>query len=303
MGKSAVIFNIQKFCINDGPGIRTTVFFKGCPLDCAWCHNPESKIVTQELMYDAKKCIGCGKCMSVCPMGCHSINEEGMHEPDRKNCVVCGKCAEVCYAEALEMAGYEKTVDEVIAEVMKDEIFYQNSGGGLTVSGGEPMAQFGFVYELLKAAKGRGLHVCMETCGFSSEENYRKIAEYVDIFLFDYKLTDPDEHEKYTGQKNELILSNLRMLDSIGAKIVLRCPIIPGINDNDAHFGAIAALANELDNVLEINVEPYHPLGSGKAAMLGKEYKIGDISFPEEETVKGWIEKIKANTSVEVKKA
>lgn len=301
--KKATIFNIQKFCINDGPGIRTTVFFKGCPLDCAWCHNPESKSVKAELMYDAKKCIGCGKCMSVCPAGCHSISKDGVHELSRENCIVCGKCADVCYAEALEMAGYEKTVDEVVAEVMKDEIFYQNSGGGLTVSGGEPMAQFDFVYELLKAAKERGLHTCMETCGFSSEENYRKIAEYVDIFLFDYKLTNPDEHEKYTGQNNELILSNLRMLDSIGAKTVLRCPIIPGINDTDEHFGAIASLANELGNVLEVNVEPYHPLGSGKAAMLDKEYKIGDISFPEDETVKEWIEKIKANTNVEVKKA
>ena len=186
---------------------------------------------------------------------------------------------------------------------MKDKVFYDNSGGGLTVSGGEPMMQFEFVLELMKRAKEEGLHTCMETCGFADAEKYRKIAEYTDIFLFDYKITDPEEHKKYTGVSNEKILSNLFMLDDMGKNTVLRCPIIPTVNDTDEHLAAIAKTANKLKNVLEVNIEPYHPLGSGKSEMLGKDYVLKDLTFPEEDTVKEWIAKVQEKTSVTVKKA
>lgn len=295
------IFNIQKFSINDGPGIRTTVFMKGCPLNCLWCHNPESKSRKTEIFFDARKCVGCRSC-EVCPYGCHVFTDTE-HIFNREKCIACGKCAAECYTDALELVGTEKSVEEIIAEVMKDEAFYENSGGGMTLSGGEPMFQFDFTYELLKRAKENGLHTCIETCGFAKWEQYEKIAELVDIFLFDYKETDPGKHKEFTGVTNELILENLKKLDEKGCKTVLRCPIIPGLNDTDEHFTGIAKTANSLRNVLEINVEPYHPLGKGKSEMLGKEYFSDDLSFADDNAVKEWIEKISSQTEVTVKKA
>lgn len=295
------IFNIQKFSINDGPGIRTTVFMKGCPLNCLWCHNPESKSRKTEIFFDARKCVGCRSC-EVCPYGCHVFTDTE-HIFNREKCTACGKCAAECYTDALELVGTEKSVEEVIAEVMKDEAFYENSGGGMTLSGGEPMFQFDFTYELLKRAKENGLHTCIETCGFAKWEQYEKIADLVDIFLFDYKETDPGKHKEFTGVTNELILENLKKLDEKGCKTVLRCPIIPGLNDTDEHFTGIAKTANSLRNVLEINVEPYHPLGKGKSEMLGKEYFSDDLSFADDNAVKEWIEKISSQTEITVKKA
>ena len=296
------IFNIQKFCINDGPGIRTTVFLKGCPLNCLWCHNPESKLTRQEMFFNASKCIGCGGCAAVCARGCHSLTEAG-HCYDRSGCVVCGACAEVCPAGVMELTGREATVEEVLAEVEKDAVFYRNSGGGMTLSGGEPMLQFDFSLALAGAAKEKGLHVAMETCGYAPAEQYQTMAQFVDLFLFDYKLADPELHKKYTGVSNERILSNLQLLDSLGAKTVLRCPIIPGINDTADHFAGIARTADSLTHILGIDIEPYHPLGAGKSALLGKEYPLDDQIFPKDETVEEWIRVIAAQTRVTVKKA
>lgn len=299
---NGTIFNIQKFCINDGPGIRTTVFVKGCPLNCLWCHNPESKSTREELFFDAKKCIGCGQCIAACPMGCHEMTENG-HLFYREKCVHCGRCTDRCYADALEKVGYTISVEDALAEVMKDEVFYRNSGGGLTVSGGEPMAQFDFTFSLMQAAKEKNLHTCMETCGFAPAEHYRKIAPLVDLFLFDYKLTDSAEHEKYTGVSNRVIQENLKMLDTMGAASVLRCPIIPTVNDTPDHLAGIAAMANSLEHIVEVNVEPYHPLGSGKSYMLGRDYPLNHLTFPEQETVEQWIQTIQKQTAVTVRKA
>lgn len=300
--KNGTVFNIQKFSVNDGPGIRTTVFLKGCPLDCLWCHNPESKSSEPEIMYDAKKCIGCGSCVNICAEKCHIITK-GLHMFQRTNCNLCGKCVEVCMTDALEKAGSVKTVSEVMDEVLKDKAFYENSGGGVTLSGGEPMFQFEFTYELLKESKKQGIHTCIETCGFAKDENYKKIVDLVDIFLFDYKETDPVKHKEFTGVDNKRILSNLRLLDNMNAKIILRCPVIPTLNDREDHFDGIAETANSLKNIIEINIEPYHPLGSGKAQMLNKEYVLKDLTFPENETVENWIEYISSKTVVPVKKA
>ena len=296
------VFNIQKFSINDGPGIRTTVFLKGCPLRCIWCHNPESNEAHPELFYDPRKCIGCLGCASVCPKGCHFKDGE-MHVFDRTNCIRCGACAEVCPTESLEMTGSEKTVADVMAEVMKDKIFYDNSGGGLTVSGGEPLMQFDFTLALFKAAKEAGLHTCIETCGFAPKERLALLAPYIDIFLFDYKETDSALHKEFTGVPNETILENLFYLDSLGSKIILRCPIIPTKNNRPDHFTGIAETANRLKNILEIHIEPYHALGSGKASSLGKEYPLENLSMPDEETVLTWIDTISRETPVPVKKA
>jgi pyruvate formate lyase activating enzyme len=299
---TGTVFNIQKFSINDGPGIRTTVFLKGCPLHCIWCHNPESHKTENELFYDARKCIGCQACAHTCPNGCHTFTQEE-HRYDRTACVRCGACTALCPTQALETVGSCREVAEVIAEVLKDKPFYETSGGGMTLSGGEPMLQFDFTLALLQAAKAEGLHVCMETCGYADADQLRAVAPYVDLFLYDCKETDPARHKEYTGVSNERILKNLSMLDGMDCKSVLRCPIIPTLNDRDDHLDGIAALANRLQNVTGIDIEPYHPLGSGKAAMLGRDYPLSHLTFPAEDTVKDWIARVAAPTDVPVKKA
>lgn len=299
---SGTIFNIQKFSINDGPGIRTTVFMKGCPLSCIWCHNPESKRKAPEIMYDKSKCKMCGRCFEACKKNAHSVNCD-LHIIDRSLCIECGECVKECVFGALEITGKTMCAEDVIKEVMRDKVFYDTSGGGITLSGGEPMMQFDFAFELLTLAKAEGLHTCMETCGFAPSEQYMKIAPLVDIFLFDYKETDSNLHREFTGVQNEAIIENLKLLDSIGAKTILRCPIIPTCNDRDEHFEGIARIANSLKNVIEINVEPYHPLGKGKCELLGRDYRLSDLGFPKDETVKEWMELISSKTSVAVKKA
>ena len=296
------VFNIQKFCINDGPGIRTTVFLKGCPLDCTWCHNPESKSQKPEIMYNARLCIECGLCEKACDKGCHSFSE-GVHIFNREACISCGACSDACRSKALECAGYKADADEIIKDVMRDKEFYDTSGGGITLSGGEPMLQFSFAKEILTKAKEKGLHTCIETCGYAPREHFEKIAPYVDIFLYDYKLTDENEHIKYTGVSNKKIIENLYYLDSLGKSIILRCPIIPNINDNAVHFRGIADIANALRGVTEINIEPYHPLGKSKAEQLGKTYTVDISEFPSEEKIAECIKEISSHTEKTVKKA
>jgi glycyl-radical enzyme activating protein len=295
------IFDIKKFAIHDGPGIRTTVFFKGCSLRCVWCHNPESIDKEQELFYTQSKCIACGACVEVCPEGCHAM-KNGVHEFVRDNCTVCGKCVEVCHAGALELVGKEMSSDAVMTEVLKDRAFYETSGGGMTLSGGEPMLQPEFARELLEKAKTAQLHTCVDTCGSVPYERYEAIIGLVDLFLYDIKEADSQKHEKCTGAGNELILENLRKLDAAGASIVLRCPIVPGMNDREDHFRAIGDLASSLKGVQEINVMAYHAYGSSKSQRLGKSFdedmdKVADASDPKE-----WLEAIGSFTTVPVKR-
>ena len=296
---NGTIFDIQKFSLHDGPGIRTTVFLKGCPLRCAWCHNPESWVHEKQLLYSAEKCISCGSCVTLCPQGCHTLSDSSKHIFERAKCTACGACTKKCYADALTLCGKEMSVEDVLEQVLKDKIFYKNSGGGMTLSGGEPMAQFPFTLELIRQAKTAGLHVAIETCGFAQESQYAQLTELVDLFLFDIKSVDAIKHKEYTGQSNELILKNLRFLDSKGVNIRLRCPLIPGLNDAENDLRAIAELANSLPNVQGIDVEPYHPLGVSKAAQLGMK-EFFNAPFAEKEHWDSWIATLKKYTGIEV---
>ena len=296
------VFNIQKFSINDGPGIRTAVFLKGCPLKCLWCHNPESLSPRREVFYRADLCAHCLVCATRCPQGCHRLAEGG-HRFTREGCSSCGTCAAACPTGALEAVGQEMTPEEVIREVLRDEVFYRTSGGGITVSGGEPLYQLPFTLAILRLAKEKGLHTCLETCGFAPWESIKEIAPYVDLFLYDYTETDPDLHRAYTGAPQERILENLKGLGDLGASIILRCPIIPGKNDRPDHFEGIGRWASAIPTVKEVQVEPYHPLGEGKARLLGKEPSLVQREFPGEDEVKAWIQNIQKHTDKPVKQA
>ena len=295
------ILNVQRFCTHDGPGIRTTVFLKGCPLHCIWCHNPESQSRAQELLYNPEKCVNCLRCVDTCVRNRHTVTD-GRHRFDRTDCAACGSCVSPLCG-ALELAGKVTSVDEILEEVLRDKAFYDNSGGGLTVSGGEPLYQPDFCLELLQKAKENGLHVCMETCGLCDPETLEKLAPFVDIFLFDYKETDPARHKELTGVDNAPILQNLRRLNALGRPVVLRCPMIPAVNDSEAHLEGIAALANELESITEVVVEPYHAYGASKYARLGREYALPEVKAPEGETVERWIAEIQKYTGKPVKKA
>lgn len=296
-----MIFNIQRFCLNDGPGIRTTVFFKGCPLNCAWCHNPESKRIVSELSYNSARCLNCGRCTSVCHTTAHILTE-GKHVFQRVKCDNCLMCTKIG-CSALEAVGREMHSREVIAEVEKDTEFYKNSGGGITLSGGEPLLQVEFSTDVLRRAFEKGIHTCVETCGFATKEAVQSVLPYTDLFLFDYKETDPHIHKKYTGVDNELILKNLFFVDAYGAKIILRCPIIPGVNDREEHFRGIAALAHRLRNVIEINIEPYHSLGTGKCECLGVENAMVNFRIPADTEIAQWMVRIQSKTTLPVKRA
>ena len=298
---TGTVFNIQRFCVNDGPGIRTTVFLKGCPLSCAWCHNPESKSPRPELFYDADQCVSCGRCVSLCPQKAH-LMENGRHQLRREACVRCMACAET-HCPALAVAGETRRAEDVMAEVLRDRPFYQASGGGMTLSGGEPFFQEAFALDLLRLAREAQVHTCVETCGFAPLSLLEQAARWVDLFLYDIKLTDPALHRQWTGVSNDRILENLRALDKMGAKTVLRCPVIPGVNDTPAHFQGVAKIANSLTHLQEIHLEPYHPLGVSKARRLGRESLLEGISFPSEAAVQDWIRQIQPLVRVNVRKS
>lgn len=259
------ISDIQRFCMHDGPGVRTTVFFKGCPMKCAWCHNPELKRAKRELLFYSTKCIGCGICAS-CKNGVHVFS--GLHKIARELCTACGECAANCPSDALTVSGREMTADEIFAEVMKDAAFYGDTGG-VTVSGGEPLMQPDGVKELLRICKNAGISTAIETSGCFDTEILRDIVPLCDLFLWDVKDTDSERHLKYTGKDNRLILENLYMADSLGAKTRLRCILVNEVNTNETHYEKVADIACELQGCEGVEFLPYHPYGTSKNNALG----------------------------------
>lgn len=262
-----IVFNIQKFCIHDGDGIRTCVFLKGCLLRCIWCHNPESAAMDPVLSFDSRKCSACGRCLVVC--AARRI-ENGVLKIDRETCILCGKCADVCLHDANEVIGKEMTADEVMTEVLKDKMFYDASGGGLTVTGGEPSYQAAFTLELLALAKHAGISFAIETCGIGARGFYETAADLGTTFLYDIKCMDPVRHRTLTGADNAQILSNLRFLMDTGADLILRLPMIPGCNDSEADIAMLSAFLKEHQSRYRYaEIMPYHALGNGKAEKIG----------------------------------
>lgn len=263
---TGVISNIQRFSTKDGPGLRTTVFFKGCPLRCPWCHNMETWELTPSLLFYAKDCAHCGACTVVCPAKGHAVTAES-HLLDRTHCVKCGACADECPTGALEMRGETVTAQEILDRVLRDKSFYDQSQGGVTFSGGEVLMQFDFVRECAQLAKENGLHVCIDTSGWGGRAH--ELVDLADLYLWDVKHTDAQAHKALTGVALAPILDSLRKVDDLGGKTRLRCPIIPSLNDTPAHMQAIGALSSSLKNIQGIDLIPYHALGTAKSAALG----------------------------------
>ncbi|MBU0703627.1 MAG: glycyl-radical enzyme activating protein, partial [Chloroflexi bacterium] len=251
----------------------------GCPLNCRWCHNPESQAGEPELVFRESRCIGCGACREVCGQG--AISEDLI--VNAENCTLCGDCVEACYAEARQMVGSEMTVAQVMAEIEKDIPFYDESGGGVTFSGGEPLSQPDFLLALLRACQEREIHTAIDTCGFAPWETLDGIREHVDLFLYDLKLVDDAAHQKFTGASNALILRNLQMLSERGHDIFLRVPIVPGVNDSDAHIHRIGEFAAALPHLNQIDVLPYHRIAVEKYKRLNRVYELPEIRPPSDE--------------------
>jgi len=280
---SGNILNIQRFSLHDGPGIRTTVFLKGCPLRCAWCSNPESQKDDPQLGYNANSCTQCMDCREVCGFDVFGARR-GMLSVDFDQCTACGNCLEVCLPGSLKIYGWVGTTGEIIREVLKDKLYYDRSGGGLTLSGGDPMWQVDFSKEILTMAKDEGIHTCIETAGYATREEFDRVIPFTDLFLYDYKLTDDYYHERYTGKSNRTIIENLHYLNDLGSRIVLRCIIIPNINNNKKHFQAITKLSQELNSVEVVEVIPYHDFGRNKYEEIGfGEYQLEEKTVPAEQ--------------------
>ena len=279
--KKGVIFNIQKFSLHDGPGTRSIVFFKGCPMSCLWCSNPESQKVKPQIMYNKSLCISCKQCENICERDAIKIGRNKII--DDSKCESCLKCAENCLTEALEVVGKTVTVSDVIEELKKDSIHYRRSGGGITLSGGETLLQPDFAVELLKECKSYGWHTAIETAMYVDSTAVKKVIPYIDLVMVDIKHMDSKIHEKFTGVPNEKILQNIKIADNIAKEMIIRVPVIEGFNSSEENIKAIAEFAKELKTVKQIDLLPYHNYGENKYEAIGEEYALKGLKSPTEE--------------------
>ncbi len=278
---SGLIFDIKRYAINDGPGIRVTVFFKGCPLRCVWCHNPESVSKKPQKLYTPEKCIGCKSCITVCPEQACTLTEQGI-VTDMDRCTGCGRCAEICPTKAIEISGKLTTSTEIIEIVEKERVFFEESGGGVTFSGGEPLVQSAFLTTLLKALGQRGIHRAVDTTGHVKTKTLLDIAQHTDLFLYDLKIMDSNEHQKWTGVANINILRNLKKLAETGAAITIRIPLIHGVNANLENIEQTAAFVASLPGPTKpVNLLPYHDIATNKYRRLGKTYSSEGMAEPD----------------------
>lgn len=273
----ALIESYKRFEIHDGPGVRTTVFLKGCPLRCRWCHNPECLENTPELGFSSNLCISCGECVKACPRNCHSF-KDGRHELDRSRCISCGLCSDVCLGNALRIHGHKESVEEVVQKLLEDRVFYGNNGG-ITISGGEPLMHSEFTTQLLKSLKQEGIHTAIDTCLYCSKKVLKAVLPYTDMFLVDIKAIDNDVHLAATGVSNQIILDNIEFLDSVGAQMEVRIPYIPGYNDDQ--MDKIAYYISKLKHISGVKLLPYHSIANSKYIELGKTFE--PIRLPNKE--------------------
>ncbi|CUU49989.1 MULTISPECIES: glycyl-radical enzyme activating protein [Clostridium] len=276
------VFDIQRFSIHDGPGIRTIVFLKGCPLSCLWCSNPESQKIKPVIMYQSANCIHCGRCISACKIGAISVNNKGFI--NREICTACGECSNVCPTSSLVLKGKKMTIEQVIKELKKDAINYRRSGGGITLSGGEPLLQSDFSKELFKACKAQGWHTAIETTGYANSETIEKVFPYIDLVLMDIKSTNLELHRKYTGVSNEIILNNAKRISEI-SKMVVRVPLIPDFNSSIQDILELCRFTKTLNNIDTIHLLPYHTYGENKYELLGRDYLMKDSRSLKEDEI------------------
>jgi pyruvate formate lyase activating enzyme len=283
MSLRGIVFDIERFAIHDGPGIRTTLFLKGCPLACAWCHNPESISPRPQLAFFAEKCIGCGRCLVVCPEGVHEKLADGSRVFHRERCAVCGKCAAECCSGALVVEGREMTVDEAVEELSRDRPFYETSGGGITLSGGEPMAQADFSVAVLDRCRGAGMHTCLDTSGQASWSDLERALTFTDLVLYDFKLADPERHRRATGVDNGLILENLQRIGARGMPVEIRIPVVPGVNDDAANASETSSFLRGIPSITRVTLLGYHRFGEAKYDRLGRAYRLTGTEPPPRE--------------------
>jgi len=282
----AVIFDIKHYAIHDGPGIRTTIFFKGCPLNCGWCHNPEGINPAPEIFFRSSRCNeGCHSCLEVCPQDALTKTMHSHISIDRTKCNFCGLCESVCSFGALELVGKKMTVSEILREIEKDRIFYEESGGGATLSGGEPFSDQVFLKALLDRLSSKNIHVVIDTSGFFIYEKFSHLIEKVDMFLFDIKIMDPQKHKKYTGRSNELIHDNLSNITKAGKPVAVRIPLIADINDDEKNIKETCEFLRKLDNIIRVHVLPYHKGGETKRRRFGRPESASGYKAPSEEKI------------------